>query len=80
MQYNSGMGMGMHWRMYNSNNYYIDFRFILLISVIIAGLLLYVLLKPQRKGNKCSKCGKDIESDRWKICPLCGTSINNRKG
>ena len=80
MQYNSGMGMGMHWRMYSNTNYLIDFRYILLIAVVIAGLLLFEFLKPQTKAYKCDNCGKEIESDRWKICPICGTVINNRKG
>ena len=80
MQYNSGMGMGMHWRIYGNTNYFVDFRIILVIAVVIAGLLLFEFLKPQAKAYKCSNCGKEIESDRWKICPVCGTAIDNRKG
>lgn len=79
MQSNYGMGMGMHRRMYASSNYYIDFRLILLISIAIAGLLLYELLKPQSKINKCSNCGKVIENERWNVCPVCGTKIQKGK-
>lgn len=80
MQYNNEMGMGMHWRMYTSTSYFIDARFILLIAVVIAGLLLFELLKPHTKSNKCSQCGKEIENDRWKVCPVCGNSLKNKKG
>lgn len=80
MQNNTEMGMGMHWRMYTNTSYIIDARIILVIAIIIAIILILELLKPQRNANKCSKCGKEIESDRWKICPICGNSLNNRKG
>lgn len=79
LQYNSRMGMGMHWRMYEYTNYFIDFRIILFIVVIIVGLLLFEFLKPQTKSSKCDKCGKVIESDQWRICPLCGNTVNSRK-
>lgn len=79
MQNNYGMGMGMHGRMYASSNYVIDFRFILLISIAIAGLLLYELLKPQAKINRCSSCGTAIENERWRVCPICGTQIRGGK-
>jgi len=80
MRSNTGMGMGMHGRMYASTNYFVDARFILLIAVVIAGLLLFEFLKPQAISNKCSKCGKEIESDRWKACPICGNSLEVKKG
>ena len=80
MQYNNRMGMGMHWRMYNNNNYLIDMRYILIIIVIIAGSILFELVRPKAVISKCSKCSKHIESDRWKICPVCGTSVKNGKG
>ena len=80
MQNNIEMGMGMHWRMYTNTNYIIDSRIIFLIAIVIAGLLLYELLKPRTKKNKCCKCGKQIESEQWKICPICGSSLNERKG
>ena len=76
----TGMGMGMHGRMYTSTNYFVDARFILLIAVVIAGLLLFEFLKPQTKSNKCNNCGKEIESDRWKACPICGNSLEVKKG
>lgn len=80
MQSNTGMGMGMHGGMYASTNYFIDVRFILLIAVVIAGLLLFEFLKPQTKSNKCNKCGKEIENDRWKVCPICGNTLEAKKG
>ena len=79
-QYNTGMGMGMHRGIYTSTNYFIDVRFILIIAVVIAGLLLYEFLKPQTKIIKCSKCGKEIENDRWKVCPICGNFVEQKKG
>ncbi|MFZ5987802.1 MAG: hypothetical protein ACOYWZ_11840 [Bacillota bacterium] len=78
MQYNTPMGM--HRRMYASTNYFVDVRFILLIGVAIAGLLLFEFLRPQTKSSKCSKCGKEIEENRWKICPICGNSLEYKKG
>lgn len=80
MQYNTEMGMGMHWNRYTSANYFIDIRIILLVVLIVAGLLLLELIKPQTKGVKCSKCRKEIEDDRWKVCPVCGNPVENRKG
>jgi hypothetical protein len=80
MQYNAGMGMGMHWRMYAGTSYFIDARFILLIAITIAGLLLFEILKPQTQSPKCSKCGMKMENDRWRVCPQCGNPVENRKG
>ena len=84
MQNNGEMGMGMRWQMYNSSNYYIDFRFILLIVILISGLLLFEFLKPQKKDNVCSNCGNKIENDKWKVCPVCGTPVsapvNDKRG
>lgn len=80
MRYTSKMGMGMHWRMYNNTNYFVDSRFILIIMVVIAGLLFLEFLKPQIPSSKCCSCGKVIESDKWRICPVCGTPVVNKKG
>ncbi|PKM94438.1 MAG: hypothetical protein CVU84_10225 [Firmicutes bacterium HGW-Firmicutes-1] len=80
MQNNYSIGMGMHWRMYQNTNYIVDYRWILIIAVIIAGFLLFELLNPQANLRKCLKCGKEIESDQWRICPVCGNTINNKKG
>lgn len=80
MRSNSGMGMGMHWRMYTSTNYFVDFRLILFIAVVIAGLLLLEFLMPKTKSSKCNKCGKEIDNDRWKVCPVCGNALKAKKG
>lgn len=80
MQNNYFIGMGMHWRMYQNRSYLVDYRLILILAGVIAILLLNELFKPQEKSNRCINCGKDIESDRWKICPSCGTTINYKKG
>lgn len=80
IQYSTGMGMGMHWRMYEGSAYFIDMRYFLLIAVIVAGFLLYEILRPQGKSGRCTKCGKEIENDKWRICPICGNSLVNKKG
>lgn len=79
-QYGAGMGMGMHGRMYNNFGYYIDIRNLLLLIIVIAGFLVFALPGAQNKRNKCSRCGYDITDERWKICPICGTTIRDRKG
>lgn len=78
LQGNGWMGMGMN-RAYNTIKYLVDYRVIMLIAIAIAVLLLIDFLKPEDRYQKCSKCGKRIESDRWKICPVCGTGINIKK-
>jgi rRNA maturation endonuclease Nob1 len=80
MQNNVEMGMGMHWRMYSSTNYIIDARIILIIAIVIAALLIFELIKPINKQDKCPKCSTVIEDGKWKICPNCGNKLNNRKG
>lgn len=80
MQNNYFVGMGMHWRMYQNTSYLVDYRLILILVGIIAVLLLIELFKPQEKIHQCVHCGKVIESERWKICPVCGTNINHTKG
>lgn len=79
MQYNRGMGMGMHSMMRNNYNYYIDSRYILLLIVLIAGVFLFGLLfEPVNKYNICGKCGYTIKDENWRICPICGSSIKNK--
>jgi hypothetical protein len=78
---NSGeMGFGMHSRMYINTGYFIDARIILAIAIILSVVLLLELLLPKNQSKKCSKCGKDIESEIWKVCPICGNTLKNRKG
>lgn len=74
------MGMGMHGRVYNTTNYLADFRFALLIIIIILGMILLIELKSSAKLVRCTKCKAEIQNHRWVICPFCGTQTNNMKG
>ena len=77
------MGMGMHGRMsqqYSSMNSLIDFNIILLIALGIAAIFLYDILSPVKQMRRCRRCGHSIDDTRWKICPLCGSSINEKRG
>lgn len=80
LQSNSRMGMGMHWRMANSNQYFVDMRVAFIILLALAGLILFDLLRPGPTIKKCTNCDKLIESERWKVCPRCGKPITNGKG
>lgn len=80
MQNNTQVGMGMHWRINDNYNYFVDMRIVLIIILILSGILLFDLIRPRKVVGKCGKCWKQIESDRWKICPNCGTSVKNRIG
>ncbi|MBB6214993.1 putative membrane protein [Anaerosolibacter carboniphilus] len=76
-----GMGMGMHskMRMYNNYNYSMNFWIIIFVAIAIGGFILLDMLQAQNSAKKCRRCGFDVESERWKICPMCGAHIN-RKG
>lgn len=72
-----GMGMGMHRSAYYGVNYYALFQLILLIGgIIVAGVLLFGILK---KDSKCKSCGYEIKDSSWRVCPRCGARID-RKG
>lgn len=73
------MGMGMHWGMYSYPNYFIDNRITAIIAIFIAGILLFGLIRPKNGQKKCVKCGSLIESERWKVCPDCGTPIKRKE-
>ena len=77
-----GMGMGMHGgiRTYYGVNSFIDFRIILLFAVVIASIFLYDIFALVNPAEKCKNCGHIIGNDRWNICPMCGSGINQRKG
>ncbi|MCX7922276.1 MAG: hypothetical protein N3B21_09740 [Clostridia bacterium] len=77
MQYNNRMGMGMHGRMHG-DYYTTDSRYAVLIVFVIAVFAIFELLRPKPKANNCLKCGCKIESDRWKVCPECGSQIKNK--
>ena len=77
-----GMGMGMHGRMwgYGQLDYRIDLNYIWVLLILIIGLLIFDIVQSTNMKLKCSKCGKDVEDERWKICPVCGTRINRNRG
>lgn len=78
----SQMGMGMHggMRTYYSVSSLIDFRIILLFAIIIASIFLYDMLTPASPEKTCKRCGKIIDSNKWSICPMCGSDIKQRRG
>ena len=78
----SGVGMGMHGRMwgYGQLGYMIDLNYVWILLISIVGLLIFDFVQSTNKKLKCSKCGKDVEDERWKICPMCGTRINRNRG
>lgn len=78
----SGVGMGMHGRMwgYGQLGYMIDLNYVWILLLSIVGLLIFDFVQSTNKKLKCSKCGKDVEDERWKICPICGTRINRNRG
>ena len=78
----SGVGMGMHGRMwgYGQLGYMIDLNYVWILLLSIVGLLIFDFVQSTNKKLKCSKCGKDVEDERWKICPICGTRINHNRG
>lgn len=83
VQQNWQMGMGMHSRMgmYNSNNYSysVNFWVIILAAIVIGGLILLDVMLAQNNAKSCGRCGHNIENEKWKICPICGSTLN-RKG
>lgn len=77
-----GWGMGMHggMRTYYSVSSLIDYRIILLFAIVIASIFLYDVFAVVNTARKCKHCGNIIDNDRWKICPICGSDINQRRG
>lgn len=73
------MGMGMRGMMMNNNYFYVDFKYIILILLVIVGYIIYNYISPQ-KSKKCGKCGYEIKNDKWSICPICGTRIHSKRG
>lgn len=72
-----GMRMGMHSTMNHYTNYYALIQFTLLIGgIVMCGLLLLGILKSDRK---CKRCGYEIQNDNWRICPKCGSRVNQRR-
>lgn len=73
--------MGMHSRMRTYDNSYtfnFYFKIILVAVIIIAGFILLDMILTQSNGKNCVKCGNALESERWIICPNCGTVIPKR--
>lgn len=77
-----GMGMGMHGRMwfYGQSGNMIDLKYVWILLISMAGLLIFDYSQPSGKTARCSKCGKYIEDQRWRICPVCGTRLRRNGG
>lgn len=82
VQNGMGMGMGMHGRMwgYGQPGRMIDLNYIWILLILIFGLLVFDFVQPSNKMNRCGKCGKKIENERWRICPICGNRISHNRG
>jgi len=78
-----GMGMGMHMgmgrNMYNNYNVYNGLMNFIFIIVAITILIFFYKVSSSQSLNRCSKCGNKIESDRWKVCPICGNRLVDGK-
>ena len=78
----NSMGMGMHGRMwlYGQSGNMIDLKYIWIVLLLISGLLIFDFILSSNKMNRCHRCGKEIENERWRICPVCGTRISRNRG
>lgn len=78
---NTGMGMmGMHGRMYAYYNPYTNFGPILILLSASAVIFLIIYYLSRNSNNRCSKCGTNIESERWRVCPNCGNPLVKKGG
>ncbi|MEW9122357.1 MAG: hypothetical protein AB2421_06540 [Thermotaleaceae bacterium] len=78
-----GMGRGMHGGEGISSNtivYYNLIPYIIIILSIFLILFIVVKLFFYSNNRKCIKCGLYIESDDWKICPICGHPLQEKGG
>jgi hypothetical protein len=80
----TGMRMGMHMREgLNNNNiyYYNNFSTIIIVIVIVlVGFMLLDKIIFSSHSNNCKNCGLPIESETWKICPRCGSRLQDKRG
>ena len=79
---NTGRGMGMMGTHMNGNtNYYYNnngnFAYIIIIIIfIIISLIVVDNIFSKSGASSCRKCGMQIESDKWRVCPRCGSKLN----
>jgi large-conductance mechanosensitive channel len=75
----STTGMGMHMNTYYNNSVYVYGNIInfviLMLIVLLVIMMIFKLLNPSG-AKKCNKCGMNIESNEWKICPRCGNPLD----
>ena len=78
----SGMGMGMHGHMwyYGQSGNMGSLSYIWILLILIMGIFAYDMLQSSGNTNRCRKCGKYIEDERWRICPVCGNRLRRNGG
>lgn len=82
IQPNHQMRMGMHGY-YNQNMFesinLSNLNWLIILLSIFGLIWLFIRLFHPNSGEKqCLNCGMVIESERWKVCPRCGTGIQGR--
>ncbi|MFZ5353721.1 MAG: hypothetical protein ACOZCL_13505 [Bacillota bacterium] len=70
------MGMGMR----GNNMYYIDYGFFIILIVMVIFFVVFFIFNSNVQKNLCRRCGTEIESEKWSICPICGNDIHNKRG
>lgn len=73
--------MGMHMEkdlLSNAVYYYGDFISLIFIAItVIVGVILFNKI-INNGSNKCKICGQIIESNQWKMCPNCGSTLPHK--
>ena len=78
-----GMGMGMHrGEGFNNNiyNYSLIPNFLLIMTIVLVIFIIINKVLFSSNKAKCKTCSLPIESNRWKICPICGNRLQNKGG
>lgn len=78
----SGMGMHMSGEMHNNNSsqgYVIPINYVLIpLLFFFMLLILYKIVSYTNANNKvqkCPRCNTIIESEEWRVCPMCGRKL-----
>lgn len=79
IQNNSGMGMHGYYNYYNNSITYYGNIISLIIFILSTMLVVIIVIKifSPSGHKKCKNCGFIIESNEWKICPRCGSSLKD---